>query len=108
MSNTKIKSVWHDIYPDDPVKRVTMELRSQLMQDVVQKVRSWKVTQAEAGKRLAIQQPRVSALMGGRMSEFNLEALVELAARAGLSPTLSTQAAPRPRARASAEAEAVA
>jgi predicted XRE-type DNA-binding protein len=48
-------------------------------------VDNWKVTQAESAKRLGITQPRLNDLLRGRIDNFSLDALVNLAARAGLS-----------------------
>ena len=43
------------------------------------------VTQAEAAKRLSVTQPRLNDLVRGRVDTFSLDALVDLAARAGLT-----------------------
>jgi predicted XRE-type DNA-binding protein len=48
-------------------------------------VESWRVTQAEAAKRLGVTQPRMNDLVRGRIDKFSLDALIELAAQAGLS-----------------------
>ena len=43
------------------------------------------LSQAEAAKRLVITQPRLNDLLRGRIDKFSLDALVDLASRAGLS-----------------------
>ncbi|MGO4563928.1 XRE family transcriptional regulator [Rhizobium sp. 2YAF20] len=49
-----------------------------------EQVRGWKLTQAEAARRLETTQPRLSDLMRGWVNSFSLDASVSLAARAGL------------------------
>jgi predicted XRE-type DNA-binding protein len=58
-----------------------------------QRVRGWKLTQAEAARRLEIAQPRLSDLMRGRVNSISLYALVRLAARAGLSVRIAVSEA---------------
>jgi predicted XRE-type DNA-binding protein len=48
-------------------------------------VEKWGVTQTVAAKRLGLTQPRMNDLMRGRINKFSLDALINLAARAGLS-----------------------
>jgi predicted XRE-type DNA-binding protein len=48
-------------------------------------VASWEMTQAAAAKRLGLTQPRMNDLVRGRINKFSLDALINLAARAGLS-----------------------
>jgi len=76
-------SVW-DAIEDTPEEATEMRLRSDVMIAVKQKVKSWKVTQREAARRLGITQPRLNDLLKGRINNFSLDALVALATRAGL------------------------
>ncbi|HKM73536.1 MAG TPA: XRE family transcriptional regulator [Stellaceae bacterium] len=62
-----------------------MRLRSDLMIAVQEAVTGSGVTQAGAAKRLSVTQPRLNDLVRGRVDKFSLDALVELAARAGLA-----------------------
>jgi len=62
-----------------------MRLRSDLMIAVQEAVAGSGVTQAGAAKRLSVTQPRLNDLVRGRVDKFSLDALVELAARAGLA-----------------------
>ena len=48
-------------------------------------VASWGVTQTDAARRLGVTQPRLNDLVRGRVGKFSLDALVALAARAGLA-----------------------
>ncbi|HEY1708420.1 MAG TPA: XRE family transcriptional regulator [Rhizomicrobium sp.] len=80
-------NVW-DALEDDPVERVSLTVRSDLMIALEQAIRRWKVTQKDAAKRLGITQPRLNDLLQGRISKFSLDALVDIATRAGLSITV--------------------
>ena len=46
------------------------------------------MTQAEAARVLGLTQPRLNALLKGRIGLFSLDALVDIAARAGLDVRL--------------------
>jgi predicted XRE-type DNA-binding protein len=83
-----ISNVW-DALESDPAERERLKMRSQLMDALRQRIDGWKVTQAEAAKRLAITQPRLNDLLKGRFNKFSLGALFDLAARAGLRIKLS-------------------
>jgi predicted XRE-type DNA-binding protein len=48
-------------------------------------VSSWGMTQTDAARRLGVTQPRLNELLRGRVGKFSLDALVALAARAGLA-----------------------
>jgi predicted XRE-type DNA-binding protein len=76
-------SVW-DALEDSPAEAANMRLRSELMIALQQVVTSWGVTQAEAARRLDVTQPRLNDLLRGRIGKFSLDALIRLAARAGL------------------------
>jgi predicted XRE-type DNA-binding protein len=57
-------------------------------------VESWKVTQAVAAKRLGVTQPRLNDLLRGRINRFSVDALMELANRAGLAVRVELGAVP--------------
>ena len=78
---TKFESVW-DALEDDPIRRQNLKLRSELMVQITEKLRSMKITQTEASKILHITQPRVSALIKGKIESFRLDSL-------GASPSKS-------------------
>ncbi len=92
MSGTSYKSVW-DALENTPAQSKEMKLRSDLMIAISEEVKKWGLTQASAATRLGVTQPRLSDLLTGKISKFNLEALVGLAESAGLSVEIS--AAPR-------------
>jgi len=61
-----------------------MKARSGLMIAIQEAVAGWKLTQAEAAKRLGVTQPRMNDLLRGRIDKFSLDALMLLATGAGL------------------------
>ena len=70
---------------DTPVEAANMGLRSRVMIAISEAVAAWYVPQTEAARRLGVTQPRLNDLLRGRIGKFSLDALVALAARAGLS-----------------------
>ena len=84
MNAKRFDSVW-DAIEESPSEAANMKLRSNLVIAVREVVETWKVTQAEAAKRLGITQPRMNDLMRGRIDKFSLDALMKLAVQAGLS-----------------------
>lgn len=81
------ENVW-DAIENSPAEASNMSMRSSLMIAIEQQVRCWNVTQAEAARRLGITQPRLNDLLKGRISNFSLDTLIELATAAGLSVRL--------------------
>jgi predicted XRE-type DNA-binding protein len=80
-------NVW-DALEDTPEAAASMTMRSDLLIALTERVKGWKITQAEAAKRLDITQPRLNDLVRGRINNFSLDALVTLARKAGLSVEL--------------------
>ncbi len=87
MKKQTFDNVW-DALEDSPVEAANMSMRASLLIAIEQKVRSWNVTQSEAAGRLRITQPRLNDLLRGRVGNFSLDALITLAAEAGLSVRL--------------------
>ncbi|WP_245466406.1 XRE family transcriptional regulator [Mesorhizobium sp. M7A.F.Ca.MR.245.00.0.0] len=87
MERQSFENVW-DALEDTPAEAANMAMRSNLLIAIEQRVRSWKITQAEAAERLGITQPRLSDLLRGRIANFSLDTLINLAARAGLTVRL--------------------
>ena len=84
MKNEQIfASVW-DAIEDTPAEAKNMKLRSTLMMDLKDYIVSAGLSQAEAAKLFNITQPRVSDLMRGKINLFGIDALVNLAAAAGM------------------------
>lgn len=90
MAKKKVRSVFHDLYPAD--QAAEMEMRSLLLHGLGQWLADSGMTQTEASKILGVTQARVSDLKHGKISQFSLDLLVRLAARAGLQPQLKLAA----------------
>lgn len=90
MAKKKVRSVFHDLYPAD--QAAEMEMRSLLLRGLSQWLADSGMTQTEAAKLLGVTQARVSDLKRGKISQFSLDLLVRLAARAGLQPQLKLAA----------------
>jgi predicted XRE-type DNA-binding protein len=84
MKRQRFHSVW-DAIESSPALAANMKARSDMMLAIRDTVESWKVTQATAAKRLGLTQPRMNDLVRGRVAKFSLDALINLATRAGLS-----------------------
>lgn len=65
-----------------------LKLRSGLMISITQYYRNSGLTQAAAAKALGLTQPRLNALLKGKIGLFSLDALVTIATKAGLSVRL--------------------
>jgi predicted XRE-type DNA-binding protein len=76
-------SVWGAI-TDTPEESANMKVRADLMMAIVRRVRGWGVTQQTAARRLGITQPRLSELLGGKITKYSLDAVVSLADRSDL------------------------
>jgi predicted XRE-type DNA-binding protein len=91
----KIKSyanVW-DAISDTPEEAAAMTMQSDLMIALNEHIKTWKLTQAAAAKRLDITQPRLNDLLRGRINNFSIDALITLARKAGLSVELKIKKA---------------
>ena len=87
MKRESFANVW-DAIEDDPTVAANMTMRSDLLIALQQRVESWKVTQAQAARRLAITQPRLNDLLRSRINKFSLDTLVNLANRAEVRVSL--------------------
>ena len=65
-----------------------LKLRSELMMRIDDFYRESGMTQSKCAKLLGLTQPRLNALLKGRLSQFSLDALVNIASRAGLNVRL--------------------
>jgi predicted XRE-type DNA-binding protein len=84
MTEERFGSVW-DAFENSPAEAANIKARSGLMSAIQETVAGWKLTQAEAAKRLSETQPRMNDLLRGRINNFNLDALMILASNAGLT-----------------------
>ena len=92
MTTELFESVW-DALEDTPTEAENMKLRSSLIIAISEAVSAWGMTQTDAARRLGVTQPRLNDLLRGRLGKFSLDALVALAARAGLAVHLEIQSA---------------
>jgi predicted XRE-type DNA-binding protein len=83
----EFKSVW-DALEDDLVRAQNLKLRSALMIEIREKVNELEITQTQAAKILCISQPRVSALLQGKIERFRLDSLVDMAHRLDLNVSI--------------------
>lgn len=79
----RFASVW-DAIEDTPEEAENMKVRSTLMIALKNHLTRTGMNQAEAAKLFGVTQPRVSDLMRGKINLFGLDALVNMAAAAGL------------------------
>ena len=84
MDDQRFANVW-DAVEETPGEAALMKARSGLMIAIQETVAGWKLTQAEAAKRLGVTQPRMNDLLRGRINMFSLDALMILATGAGLT-----------------------
>ncbi len=69
-------------------------LRSQTMMAVERWYKASGLTQAKAAQALGITQPRLNQLLKGKIGEFSLDALVNMATRAGMRVGLTIKPVP--------------
>ena len=65
-----------------------LKMRSDLIIRIIEWYRKSGLTQAAAAKALGVTQPRLNALLKGKIGLFSLDALVNIASRAGLAVRL--------------------
>jgi predicted XRE-type DNA-binding protein len=90
MTSQTFASVW-DAIEDTPVEAANMKARSELMIALQDAIEAWALTQSTSAKRLGVSQPRLNDLLKGRISKFSLDALINLAARAGLDVRIGVE-----------------
>ena len=76
-------SVW-DAISDTPAEAENMRMRSGLMMALKGHLDREGLNQAAAAKLFGVTQPRISDLVRGKIDLFSLDALVNMAAAAGL------------------------
>lgn len=83
MSNERFDNVW-DAIEDTPEEAENMKLRSALMLALKDHISRMGLNQSQAAKLFGVTQPRISDLMRGKINLFGLDALVNMAAVAGM------------------------
>jgi len=68
----------------DKAEAESLKLRAELMMRIDEAFRRSAMTQAKAARAFGLTQPRLNALLKGKIGLFSLDALVDIAGRAGL------------------------
>lgn len=76
-----------------PEEAQNLLMRAEIMLRIEQFVKKSGLTQKDAAKRLEITQPRLNQLLKHRIEIFSLDALVNIATRAGLQVKLTVKKA---------------
>lgn len=79
--------VW-DAIENTPQQVAGMRVRSELMMSLTDIISEQGMTQGDAAALFGVTQPRVSDLMRGKINRFSLDTLIDMAATAGMSPTV--------------------
>lgn len=106
----RFSSVW-DAIENTPQQAASMRARSELMMNRTEVIRERGMTQGDAAVLFGVTQPRVSDLMRGKINLFSLDTLIDMAATAGMNPTVKVskpKAAKHPRPKRGAAPEMVA
>jgi predicted XRE-type DNA-binding protein len=77
----------------DKAEAENLMLRTQLMMHIEARYRKSGMSRAQAAQAFGLTQPRLNALLKGRIRLFSLDALVNVASRAGLTVRLVTKKA---------------
>ena len=87
----RFDSVW-DALEDDPIRVENLKLRSALLIAINEELDARELKQKDAAELLHITQPRISALKQGKVNDFRLDALVDIAHRLGLHVSMEIAA----------------
>ncbi len=83
MSNIEsYASVW-DAIADTPEQAANLRTRSELMRQINAIVKESEWTSTEAAQRCGLTGPRMLDLLDGRVSQFSLDALIDIATAIG-------------------------
>lgn len=82
MTSERFESVWDAI--EDEAQAENLKLRSALMTALRNHIKRHELSQAEAATLLGVTQPRISALMRGKIDLFGLDTLVKMVAATGM------------------------
>ena len=84
----RFSSVW-DAIEDTPQQAASMRARSGLMMNLTEIIGDRGMTQIDAAAFFGVTQPRISDLMRGKINLFSLDTLMDMAAAAGMRPTVT-------------------
>lgn len=88
MANERFTNIW-DALAATPEEAENLRIRSKLMMELSDTVRSWDLPQKEAAAKLHISQPRLNDVLKGKIQKFSLDALVNLLAAANMRIEIS-------------------
>jgi predicted XRE-type DNA-binding protein len=89
-------NVFADLGFDAPEEELT---KAQLASHIRQVIKRRRLTQVAAARLMGIDQPKVSALLNGRIANFSSERLMRLLTALGQDVEITVKATPRNRAR---------
>ena len=78
-------SIFYDL-EQDPGKAEQMKIKAALFDAIVRYIEDNGLTQAKTAEIMGVQRSRIGDVCRGKMSGFTIDALVSMAARAGLYP----------------------
>ena len=78
-------SVFNDLEPD-PGKAEQLKLKAALFDAIIAYIKENGLTQEQAAEIMVVRRSRIGDVCRGKMSGFSIDALVSMAARAGLHP----------------------
>jgi predicted XRE-type DNA-binding protein len=110
MSDLKMTKGSTNIFADlgfDSEEAQNLLLRSQTMMVISKWFEASGLTQAAAAKTLGLTQPRFNQMLKGKIGEFSLDALVNMATRAGMRVGLTIRPIPGVKARTARKTEPV-
>ena len=83
----RFNNIW-DAIEDSQQQAASMRARSELLMSLTEVIREQGMTQADAAALFGVTQPRISDLMRGKINLFSLDTLIDMAATAGMRPTV--------------------
>lgn len=86
------ESIW-DAIAETPEEATNLRIRAELIHKITEIVGEKAWTQAEVAQHCGLPQPRINDLLGGRISRFSLDALVNIAISLGLRVTVELDSA---------------
>jgi predicted XRE-type DNA-binding protein len=68
---------------------IALAMRVDLAVEIEKFIKRRKLTQAKAAEYFGVPQPKISKIVGGKVSSFSIEYLVKMVAKAGKAPRIS-------------------
>ncbi len=68
---------------------IALAMRVDLAVEIEKFIKRKKLTQTKAAEYFSVPQPKISKIIGGKVSGFSIEYLVKMAAKAGKTPRIS-------------------